>query len=104
MKYEAQLKTWALEKALQYPDGTTGLEIRADQLYKYAYSPDLDLLDSFKHAMELLASVGNAKEIIKEMAFLLEQAQHQLGVSVVTFTPVEAATETEPCVKLAEKH
>lgn len=97
MKYEAQLKTWALEKALDSgPIGATekdSLFDRADAIYKYAYSPDLDLLDSFKHALELLASVGNAKDIIKEMAFLLEQAQHQLGVNVVTFTPVEAAPE-----------
>lgn len=97
MKYEAQLKTWALEKALAYPDGE--LEKRADQLYAYAYSPDLDLLDSFKHAMELLASVDNAKDIVKEMAFLLEQAQHQLGISVVAFTPVE-----ESPARLVEKH
>lgn len=89
MKYEAQLKTWALEKALAYPESDVALEARADQLYKYTYSPDLDLLDSFKHSMSLLAEVGNAKEIIKEMAFLLEQAQHQLGVSVVVFMPVD---------------
>lgn len=97
MKYEAQLKTWALEKALAYPEGD--LEKRAKQLYGYAYSPDLDLLDSFKHSMELLASVGNAKDIIKEMAFLLEQAQHQLGISVITFTPV-----TDSPVQLVEKY
>lgn len=91
MKYEAQLKTWALEKALEYqrqPDEKP-LEEFADQLYKYAYSPDLDLLDSFKHSLGLLGEVGNAKDIVKEMAFLLEQAQHQLGISVVTFSPVE---------------
>lgn len=99
MKYEAQLKTWALEKALAYPESGVSPEDRADQLYKYAYSPDLDLLDSFKHAMELLASVGNAKDIIKEMAFLLEQAQHQLGISVITFSPIE-----ESPVQLVEKY
>lgn len=93
MKYEAQLKTWALEKAIQTL-GPAASDINvsshvANSFYGYAYSPDLDLLDSFKHALGLLADVGNAKDIVKEMAFLLEQAQHQLGISVVTFAPVE---------------
>lgn len=92
MKYEAQLKTWALEKALAFPNGDS-LQGRMQELYDLAYSPDLDLLDSFKHSMSLLAEVGNAKDIIKEMAFLLEQAQHQLGISAVTFSPVEPAPE-----------
>lgn len=93
MNYEAQLKSWAMEKSLSYgPLGDAGeptIEKFADRLYTYAYSPDLDLLDSFKRAMTLLAQVGNAKDIVKEIAFLLEQAQHQLGISVVTFSPVE---------------
>ena len=93
MKYEAQLKTWALEKALvsgPIGAGEDHLFERASAIYDYAYSPDLDLLESFKHSMALLAEVGNAAAVIKEMAFLLEQAQHQLGIQVVTFTPVAA--------------